>query len=105
MEFGRLATLAKIFAVILGSMIRGGSKLPAAGVSARGTPCVVVSIIMCFIFGWIYNGFSPVFQFLGLYKKSRKLVFLGLDNTGKTTVLHKLKNDRHAPTLHLISKN
>ncbi|CAJ0954981.1 unnamed protein product [Ranitomeya imitator] len=35
---------------------------------------------MSFIFEWIYNGFSSVLQFLGLYKKSGKLVFLGLDN-------------------------
>lgn len=59
-------------------MIRGGSKLPAAGVAARGTPCVIVSIIMSFIFGWIYTGFSCVLLFLELYKKSRKLVYFGL---------------------------
>lgn len=46
-------------------MIRGGSKLPAVGVAARGTPCVMVSMIMSFIFEWIYNGFSSVLQFLG----------------------------------------
>ncbi|XP_038592061.1 GTP-binding protein SAR1b isoform X2 [Micropterus salmoides] len=35
---------------------------------------------MSFLFDWIYRGFSSVLQFLGLYKKTGKLVFLGLDN-------------------------
>jgi len=58
---------------------------------------------MSFIWGYVKGAFNTMLGYLGLYNKKANIVFLGLDNAGKSALLHVLKTDRVTqtrPTIH-----
>ena len=58
---------------------------------------------MSFLWGYVKSMYNSVLGYLGLYNKKANIVFLGLDNAGKSALLHVLKTDRVTqtrPTIH-----
>jgi GTP-binding protein SAR1 len=60
------------------------------------------------MFNFIWSYFKSVLESYGFLHKKGKLLFLGLDNSGKTTLLYLLKENRiiqSKPTLHPSSES
>ena len=58
---------------------------------------------MSYIWGYMKGVYNSILGYLGLYNKKANIVFLGLDNAGKSALLHVLKTDRVTqtrPTIH-----
>lgn len=56
-----------------------------------------------FAVDWMKQKFNDLMGWLGLLPENSKILFLGLDNAGKTTLMGMLRDDRlqsHDPTLH-----
>ncbi|KAK0403573.1 hypothetical protein QR680_017003 [Steinernema hermaphroditum] len=56
---------------------------------------------------WLWGWLDYVLDYLGFAQKKARIVFLGLDNVGKTTLMRRIRDDTvhtHAPTYHPTSE-
>jgi len=59
------------------------------------------------MFGGLFDWFWGALNWLGLTNKEARILFLGLDNAGKTTLLHMLRDNKveiHEPTRHACAE-
>lgn len=59
------------------------------------------------MFGGMFDWFWGALNWLGLTNKEARILFLGLDNAGKTTLLHMLRDNKveiHEPTRHACAE-
>ena len=57
---------------------------------------------------WLFDYFYKALNWIGLANKDATMLFLGLDNAGKTTLLHMLRDNKvevHEPTRHAQSED
>ncbi|OBS83144.1 hypothetical protein A6R68_22859 [Neotoma lepida] len=70
--------------------------LPPAGVQRLCAPLAAGSRIPSILYGPGFGSVLP--KFLGMCnKQTGNLVFLGVNNAGKTMLVHMLTDDRHGP--------
>ncbi len=53
---------------------------------------------------FLWNWFTKALNYIGLANKDATILFLGLDNAGKTTLLHMLRDNKVRPSSRPVTK-